>query len=177
MTGLKRFWANLPAMNGIAPGRRSARRRRLASLVLSVLTLTGLTAVAAPPARAATPGHHYEHSVAVHTNAERTQRHRVKLRWNRCLDRYAEAQAVRMATRQTLQHQALLPILTRCHLNLVGENIAVGYRTGHAATVAWMHSPGHRANILRKRYRLYGVGAHKDAHGIWWVSHVFGRKA
>lgn len=43
----------------------------------------------------------------------------------------------------------------------VGENIAYG--TGGYATPAttvrmWMHSPGHRANILRGRFREIGIG-------------------
>ena len=42
-----------------------------------------------------------------------------------------------------------------------GENIAWG--TGHLATPraivrAWMNSPGHRANILNRRFRQIGVG-------------------
>jgi uncharacterized protein YkwD len=164
-------------MNGMTPTCRKPGRRRVASIALSVLALTGLTAVSAPHADAAPTGAKYEHDVAVYTNAQRTSRHLVKLKWNGCLDKYAEAQATRMAKRQSLQHQALLPILQRCHMNLVGENIAMGYASGHAATVAWMHSPGHRANILKKQYRLYGVGAYRDSHGTWWVSHVFGRKA
>lgn len=176
MAALKDFSGTVPAMNGVTPTWRRGGRRRFAAIALSALTLTGLTAAVAPPADAAPTGHRYEHAVAVDTNAQRTHRDLVKLKWNGCLDSYAEAQAARMARKQSLQHQALLPILNHCHLDLVGENIAVGYPTGRAAVVAWMHSPGHRANILKKRYRLYGVGAYRDVHGTWWVSHVFGRK-
>jgi uncharacterized protein YkwD len=44
---------------------------------------------------------------------------------------------------------------------LVGENIAWG--TGNLATPrsivrAWMNSPGHRANILNRRFRQIGIG-------------------
>jgi uncharacterized protein YkwD len=43
----------------------------------------------------------------------------------------------------------------------VGENIAYG--TGGSATpraiaVAWMHSAGHRANILSRRFHVIGIG-------------------
>jgi uncharacterized protein YkwD len=43
----------------------------------------------------------------------------------------------------------------------LGENLAWG--TGSAATPArivsaWMHSPGHRRNILDRRYREFGIG-------------------
>jgi uncharacterized protein YkwD len=54
----------------------------------------------------------------------------------------------------------------------LGENI--GYGTGDLATAAqihraWMRSPGHRANILRRQFREIGIGialgAPVDAHG------------
>ena len=43
----------------------------------------------------------------------------------------------------------------------LGENIA--YASGHLATAAqihraWMRSPGHRANILRRQFREIGIG-------------------
>ena len=39
-----------------------------------------------------------------------------------------------------------------------GENIAAGYRTWHAAVVAWEHSPEHRANLLNPHFREVGLG-------------------
>ena len=54
----------------------------------------------------------------------------------------------------------------------LGENIAWG--TGHLATAAqiqraWMGSPGHKANILRRQFREIGIGiaigAPADADG------------
>jgi uncharacterized protein YkwD len=49
---------------------------------------------------------------------------------------------------------------------VVGENIAWG--SGSLATPrsimrAWMNSPGHRANILNRRFREIGVGIAKGA--------------
>ncbi|HEY9294516.1 MAG TPA: CAP domain-containing protein [Microlunatus sp.] len=154
------------------------RTRRIATGLI-VTPLLAATAVIGGPvttAQAAT-GHEYEMSVARLTNHERTSRGLVKLTWGSCLDRYAEAQAKWMAKHQNLQHQNLRPILGNCDMNLVGENIAVGYPTAKAVTRAWMKSPGHRENILKKQYRRYGLGAYKDSHGRWWVSHVFGRRA
>jgi uncharacterized protein YkwD len=40
----------------------------------------------------------------------------------------------------------------------VGENIAAGYPSVHAVCVGWMHSPGHRANILHGGYTHIGGG-------------------
>ena len=60
---------------------------------------------------------------------------------------------------------------------MVGENVAYGYSNGKAAVSAWMKSPGHKANILNKDYRLIAVGAAQDEDGRWYVAQVFGRSA
>jgi uncharacterized protein YkwD len=44
---------------------------------------------------------------------------------------------------------------------MLGENLAWGtgsYATPRGAVQAWMESPGHRANILKRSYRELGVG-------------------
>ncbi|HET8754807.1 MAG TPA: CAP domain-containing protein [Solirubrobacteraceae bacterium] len=44
---------------------------------------------------------------------------------------------------------------------MLGENLAWGtgsYATPRGAVQAWMESPGHRANILKRGYREMGVG-------------------
>ena len=44
---------------------------------------------------------------------------------------------------------------------LVGENLAWGTErlaTPRETVVAWMNSPGHRANILKRRFREIGIG-------------------
>jgi uncharacterized protein YkwD len=40
----------------------------------------------------------------------------------------------------------------------VGENIAAGYASAAVACQGWMHSPGHRANILNDDYTRIGAG-------------------
>jgi uncharacterized protein YkwD len=39
----------------------------------------------------------------------------------------------------------------------VGENLALGYRSADSVVDGWMHSPGHRANVLGARFREVGV--------------------
>ncbi len=39
----------------------------------------------------------------------------------------------------------------------IGENLAVGYRSADAVVGGWMHSPGHRANVLGGGYDEVGV--------------------
>ena len=50
-----------------------------------------------------------------------------------------------------------------------GENIAMGQPTPENVMDAWMHSEGHRANILNSSYTEIGVGIAKNANGqyIW----------
>ncbi|HEY3055000.1 MAG TPA: CAP domain-containing protein [Thermoanaerobaculia bacterium] len=40
---------------------------------------------------------------------------------------------------------------------LIGENLAVGYPTASGVVDGWMHSPAHRANILKKGFDEIGV--------------------
>jgi uncharacterized protein YkwD len=116
----------------------------------------------------------YESDVIAATNVERTSRSLVALTPQACVDRYAEAQAQRMADEDRMYHQDLGPVMTGCGLGMVGENVAYGFRDGKAVTAGWMASPGHRANILEPEYRLLGVGAAQNAQGVWYSAQVFG---
>lgn len=94
-----------------------------------------------------------------------------------CLDRYAERQALAMATGERLFHQDLTPILAGCRLREAGENVGFGYLSGGAVNQAWMQSPEHQVNLLNPAHRLIGVGACQDPDGRWYVSEVLGRPA
>jgi uncharacterized protein YkwD len=56
---------------------------------------------------------------------------------------------------------------------LSGENIAVGQRTVREVMVAWMDSPGHRANILTPEFTHFGSGIARGnfegAKSIYWT--------
>src|SRR5690606_1166471 len=142
---------------------RSRPARRAAALVAGAVA--AVSVIAPAPAAAATADSKYESAVATSINAERAERGITKTKWSGCLDSFAESQARKMAKNKTLKHQDLGPILRKCKFNLAGENIAVGYRSGSAVTAAWMKSSGHKANNLRKGYRLHGTGAYKDSSG------------
>ncbi|MEI5672344.1 MULTISPECIES: CAP domain-containing protein [unclassified Nocardioides] len=148
---------------------------RVLATALAVLLLA-LVVPSTAPAAAATAEQRYSNAAFSSTNAQREQRDRAELRKNRCLTRFAVKQAKRMARQREIFHQDLGPILRRCGLSMVGENVAVGYTTGRSVVrEGWMKSEGHRANILQPRYRLMGIGARK-AGGSWYVAQVFGRK-
>lgn len=51
-----------------------------------------------------------------------------------------------------------------------GENIAAGQRDAAAVMNSWMHSSGHRANILSSKYTKLGVGYYAGgSYGTYWV--------
>ena len=51
-----------------------------------------------------------------------------------------------------------------------GENIARGQKTAQSVMNGWMHSSGHRANILKSDYTKIGVGYAKASDGTnCWV--------
>jgi uncharacterized protein YkwD len=95
-----------------------------------------------------------------------------KLHLHRRLGRAARSHSADMARRGYFSHDSRsgasffdrirrAGYLRHAHRWMVGENIAWG--TGRLATPraivrAWMHSPGHRANILNGRFHEIGVG-------------------
>ncbi|MGI5127212.1 CAP domain-containing protein [Pseudonocardia sp. CA-107938] len=52
---------------------------------------------------------------------------------------------------------------------VVAENIAAGQPDAATVVDAWMHSPGHRANILRPEVTQIGVGIATGGIGIHWT--------
>lgn len=57
----------------------------------------------------------------------------------------------------------------------VGENIAWGQADASAAVDSWMHSPGHRRNILGP-YREMGAAAYRASDGrLYWVA-IYGSR-
>jgi uncharacterized protein YkwD len=57
-----------------------------------------------------------------------------------------------------------------------GENIAMGQKDPQTVVNAWMHSAGHRANIMNNAYNKTGVGVFKDQRGRMWWAQVFAKQ-
>ena len=57
----------------------------------------------------------------------------------------------------------------RAGLEARAENIAAGQPDPAAVMDAWMHSPGHRANILNCDLTRLGVGVAQGTGGPWWT--------
>jgi uncharacterized protein YkwD len=163
--------------------RHTRQRIRLASA--AALSATALALAGTPAASAATcgsgsasamPGEISKAAMSSATvcllNAERTQRGLRPLKLDRRLSRAAAGHAGEMVRREYFSHESLsgasfvdrirrTGYLSGPRAWFVGENLAWGSgdRSSPAAIVrAWMHSPGHRANILQRRFRQIGLG-------------------
>lgn len=93
-------------------------------------------------------------------NEERAKHKRRPLRLSERCQRQADKRAKEICGR--FNHKGAFSGLGY-YLNM-GENIAKGQKSPRAVVRAWMHSKGHRANILSPRYTDLGVGFHR---GRW----------
>ena len=128
------------------------------------------------PARAAqaTPrSDAWEAKVLRLTNAARKAHGRKPLTAARCPDRLAERWTRHMARTHDFEHQSLDPFFGCANVHTAGENIAVGYETPRALVSGWMHSPGHRANILNRHFHRIGVSGWRDTGGRTYATQDF----
>jgi uncharacterized protein YkwD len=107
-------------------------------------------------------------------NRERTKRGLLTLKRQATLSRVAAAFAAQLVRQRFFSHVApngatALDRVRRSGYLVgyrkwsVGENIAAGtgsLSTPKATLRAWMNSPGHRANILKRTFRDIGLGVH-----------------
>lgn len=171
--------------------RTSARPFRLVPVLVAVsalvLTLVvpaqgaavpverGVTAAAA---KKVSPQVKYLRQAQRATNAARKRNGVATVKGDQCLRRWARKHANRLAKAGGgIWHQDLGPVLRKCNLGSVGENVAMGYPTGRAVVnQGWLKSPGHRANILNSQFRLSVVVARRDKAGRWYAVQLFGHR-
>ena len=108
-------------------------------------------------------------------NRERLAQQLPPLKWNSELAEAARQHALLMAKQDNLSHQlpGEPPLGQRAaqagaRFSEIGENIAVGPRVQSIHT-GWMHSPGHRANILDAHFTALGVGVIEDNGQLYAV--------
>lgn len=134
--------------------------KRLALLLPLLVLAVFLTPM--PSASAET----YTQALLRYTNYERGKAHLPALKISYCVKgRFADTWSRHLAATRTLTHQSLSPIMTQCHGNAAGENIAFGNVTPQRMVAMWMASPGHRANILSTSYTYIGIGATRGTDG------------
>ncbi len=116
-------------------------------------------------------------------NRERSANHLTELKWDDALFKAARQHALLMLDLNIMEHQlpgepGLEERITAAgaRFTYIAENIAIGK---DSATIhsGWMHSPGHRANILSSRVTAVGIAVVRGTAGLFSVedfSQAFG---
>lgn len=116
------------------------------------------------------------------TNIERTHHRRLTLRANERLMQAAQLQADQMARAAHMAHELPEARYPRAQDRLAaadyrwrafGENVAFGQPSAARVLDSWMHSPGHRLNILNPAFTEMGVGYAVDRAGRPYYVQVF----
>lgn len=119
------------------------------------------------------------------TNAERIKNGLEPLKRNTKLDTSATVKVKDMITLQYFEHESPsgttvsdLGELVGYDYIVMGENLALGnFANGKELVAAWMASPGHRANILSKKFQEIGVYAAEatyNGRSVWFAVQHFG---
>jgi uncharacterized protein YkwD len=171
----------------IADFRRMPRQRKLLSIatVICVVGLCSRPAQSMGPSgtrRASAPRVAAE--VVDLTNVERTHDGRTALRANPRLMRAAQIHAEQMARAGQMAHVLPRAAYPRTEDRLAaadyrwqmyGENVALGQSNAAAVLESWMHSRGHRTNILNRDFTEMGAGYATDRAGRPYYVQVFAR--
>jgi uncharacterized protein YkwD len=113
-------------------------------------------------------------------NRERAAEDLPALQWDPALANAARKHALRMAEEKLLEHQYAGEQSLRdraaeagAHFSLVAENIAVA-KDAEAVHMGWMHSPGHRGNILDPQLTSVGIAV-VERRGYMFATQDFAR--
>ena len=119
--------------------------------------------------------HELRYSILCLVNRARSNHGIPTLRFNEALRRSASGHSVDMVRRGYFAHTSFGGSVVSARISrygygpmaVVGENIAYGpgRRYGRANVIfdGWMHSPSHRANILHRGFREFGVGVSRGS--------------
>jgi len=119
------------------------------------------------------------------TNKQREKYGLVPLKENQLLDKSALAKVEDMFENQYFSHyspsgEGVSDLAKKFGYDflLIGENLAMGnFSSNEDLVLAWMESPGHRANILNEKYQEIGVGVKKgifEGKEVWIAVQHFG---
>ena len=160
---------------------------RRVSLVCLLVLAAGCASPASPteatPDASDASGSGTTGSIVQLTNAERANVGLAPLRVSTQLMQAAQIQADQMARLGRLEHElsgAKYPTpsdrlaAVGYRWQTYGENIAMGQPSASAVLDSWMHSSGHRGNILNGRFQEIGVGYAHDSAGRPYYVQVFG---
>jgi uncharacterized protein YkwD len=98
------------------------------------------------------------------------------LQWDAALATAARQHCLRMTAEGSISHQyagepnvSARAAQAGAHFSLIEENVAIA-PTPAAIHDGWMHSPGHRANLLNPRVDHVGVAVVAGRHGLYAVA-------
>lgn len=109
-------------------------------------------------------------------NQARAQAGAGPLKWDPALALAARQHCLRMATEGPISHQyagepdvSVRAAQTGAHFSLIEENVAIA-PTPAAIHDGWMHSPGHRYNLLNPKVDHVGVAVVAGRNGLYAVA-------
>jgi uncharacterized protein YkwD len=160
------------------------QRLRVATAICAIgLCATPAQSGARPPARPAIASRVAADVVDL-TNVRRIEERRPPLRTNPRLMRAAQLHAEQMARASQVAHVLPKAAYPRPEDRLTaadyrwqtyGENAAMGQSSAAEVLEAWMHSRGHRTNILKPDFTEMGAGYAIDEAGRPYYVQVFAR--
>jgi uncharacterized protein YkwD len=90
------------------------------------------------------------------------------------LCQYAQKHAEWMADKNILKHSNINNLMDRYYT--AGENIAWNQKTEVEVLDSWMHSSGHRANIMNRNFTKIGFGIAPTKKGeLYWCTCFAGK--
>ncbi len=148
-------------------------RIALTRIALVATFLTGLTALAPSPAHAATVTPRARMYQV--TNGSRLNNGVQKVGIHYTMSKLARRHSISMANRGYIYHTGNPSsfYLKGVNWSTWGENVGVTGGTIAGLQKAFMHSPGHRSNILNRGFHRVAVGTYRDAAGLLWVTVFF----
>jgi uncharacterized protein YkwD len=157
--------------------------RRLQSLTAAALTalITGLLLVLAAPSAEAklwkptvnssldplTAMNEFEDRVLIKINKVRANHHLPAVRYfQTCVDGMSENWDQRIVDTGNLVHRDQMTVIKKCNFTWTGECLIRGTGlTPRMSVNLWMHSPDHRAIIMKERATRAGVAFRVDPQG------------
>jgi cysteine-rich secretory family protein len=139
-------------------------------LVVAILLMAPRALFARPPQNTSSEGQLFNS-----LNRERAALGLPVLQWDDALASAARQHAARMAQLNQMSHQlpAEEDLLARlgdagAHFSVIAENVAIGPDPAVIHNM-WMHSPGHRANILSPELSAVGIAVAQGSSGLFAV--------
>ncbi len=149
-------------------------RRRGIAVLTATAALMGLLPVAPAAAADGRTAAEIRDRIEYLVNRTRARHDLRRLDVNLTLQRGARGHACDMAAVGAIFHDAQLALELPSGADAWGENVGYTSATDAATRIhqLFMDSPGHRDNVLRRRWRVMGIGVCKGG-GRTWVTERF----